>query len=241
MSEFYHLTTADRVSSIERNGLALSYGHNSAGVFDLHEPCIFLAKQKDIPYWRVLLGTDMLVEISDEWTKNKRFKKNHYFFYNEYVCTDFIPPLYLKIKKLTDPVPVNYQKQIVKRAFTGLQTAVAHCVNIHLREENPIENEFQEHKNEIDAFLYGTRNLDYNVRKPVEYKLQLERHSDEGYITMTDVTSTYPAPYKDKRAWELLKLYPDSPAKESELKLYDYIKANFGEDILFTDTGEWDV
>lgn len=92
----YHVTDSNRVDKIQSSGLIACVGDNMSMVRDTTGPAVYLCKQEDIAYWKILLGKDAVVRV-DTASLEKIHDVNYvaYSLYGEFIVNGNIEPEYI--------------------------------------------------------------------------------------------------------------------------------------------------
>lgn len=223
---YYHLTSKENAAKILKDGLKPMLGENSMLVSE-ERPAIYLCKRKDLPYWKILLKREVILQVEE--SDGMQIERIDYGEYSEYLCSTEIPAekikrVYIKMDSI----------QAMKDLCLSYIITFSRCTEIAARHYNYPDQDYGAELEELlDCSLAAALNLDYSVLSRREIKNELINHGDNGCYTFLD---TYLD--DDVRMYEQLVRYPEDKFAEKRAKLYQYIKKAF-KGCLNVNTGGW--
>jgi len=217
---YYHLTTEAHLKDMLEQGLKCDIGDNSKKVNET-EPMIYLCRRKDLPYWEILLGKTIIIQINEAGVSDA--EEYDYDDYSEAVCKKDISLEHIK------RVYISYDKTKAMRDLCisylysiSRITEVAARVNTESYIEKYCKTDFKEMKEclsqLLDAFFAVSRRLDYASVGKAAVRAELKEAGEECAYTFCDT-------YLDtgRRLWEQLIHYPENEFTPRFKQLHAYI------------------
>ena len=217
---YYHITDEKHLPEILKNGLKPMIGENSSLVGET-DPTIYLCRHKDVPYWKILLGKTVVLQIKDLNVADDDHCQYHH--YDEYLYRETIPAY--KIKRVYFPTPSS---NVMKNLCLSYISSFNQCAEIAARYYNMHDEEecydecYEEFDASLNCCLAVTERLDYSVLTTREIRKELREWGDYGAYTFVDR-------YLDtgKRLYQQLVLYPNDEFEKKRKALHHYIAKTF--------------
>lgn len=198
---YYHLTSVENAARILKTGLKPTIGPNSKMVCE-DKKAIYLCHRKDIPYWKILLGKDIVLKVTVD--DDSDFDKYEYSNYNEWVTFKSIPAKVIsKVElKISDAQIVKAMTSISIMSLYKLSRMCEACARYYSLSEK--DDEYAQDLRE--RILYNgimvkatMKNIDSSIVSKYAIRRHLKFMSNTGMFTFCD---TYKL--EDKRLWEKL-------------------------------------
>lgn len=238
--KLYHITKKENLDVILREGLKPCIGKNSAVANDC-EKTIYLSNFYDLPYWRIMLDGDIILEISNI-NKNK-LRSFNFSIYSEYTYDDIIAPENIRVlsaEEMSDCAPDDVYMHNLCREYTITICNIVLEFTRHY--ENASKNKnykhpyFDEFVESYKSVLWLLQNrLDFSVVDKNNIRCELAGYADEGNYTFLDEYH-----YTGKKLYEQLICFPepDEDIANCHKQLYDFITKTF-DYCLDMNTGGW--
>lgn len=223
---YYHLTSQDELDSILQNGIKCSLGDNSKSVNE-NEKRIYLCKYTDLPYWSILLGKSVVIQIKELGVNISEYDTAKYSFYDEYIYYRDIPAesvkhldVKLDTRKAMADLCIDYLYDISR-----LTEYAAMLNNNKYLSRSLSDREFEEDVSRyFNGFFAVMDKIDYSSISKEEIQDELVKAGENGMYTFCDM-------YLDtnNKLWEQLIYYNNCNGmlQEKYKKLYNYIKSTF--------------
>lgn len=226
----YHITSASRADTILKQGLLPMKGSNSDMVGESFDKVLFLCDYDDIPYWSVLLGKNVVLEVTTSGLDDSLFKRYDYTLYSEWM-----------IKK---PIGINHLSRnpmFINKAEVMPDLCLEYVLNVSdlivlMTRMGTYPDRYEDRVDivlrEVDSLttVMNSR-LDMSALNEGTIIKKLKEYGDDGDYTMCDQycvhTRTSGPPL-----WEQLSMYDfSSPTmsrlKDSYVRLYEFVRDNF--------------
>lgn len=225
---FYHLTDKENLKSILTSGLEPRIGENSKRAQE-EENQIYLCKRCDLPYWKILLKKNIVLQIKD--INEDETRAYPYNLYDEYLYDKNIPAE--NIKRVYTPAPTEKHMKRLCQSYIESLNRITTTFARYCYDKDGYEIQTDQLEQSMHCLLYCLNNLDYSVCTKKEIRQQLKADGECGEYTFLDT-------YLDTghRLYEQLILYEGMELIEERTKLYNYIKTTF-KGCLDINTGGW--
>ena len=233
----YHITSKENAEKILKEGLKPMLGPNSKLCGET-EKLIYLCRRKDIPYWRILLNRDVVLQISEDGIVENDMETFEYTNYLEKMLKQPIKPKH--IKKVY--IPKTQTEQMKQLCFEYIYNLSRFCVicaryYYYIDEYGESSEYITETLNEIKhsaKWLKGVLpNLDYSVLTKQEIKDQIRKMGEDCEYTICDLYCM-----ENKKLYQKLIEFGDDELSDDRKFVYDFIKKNL-KGCLTIDTGGW--
>lgn len=236
--KLYHLTTEENINSILKNGLQPKIGNNSAACHEI-EPAIYLSDKQSLPYWYILTGQQVLIEVNI--TDTSALTQYDYHDYQEYMVKQPIESSHLKRIKLPKTMNAEKYMKCMRElcesyiwTFSALCAKTCRYYDCRDEWEEKYAKEYKENiMYSIDGLLNTvTKRLDYSVLTQKEIKAILRECGDGNYAFTDHYYNEH------KRLYNKIKYFEKDDLHPYLMKLSNYIRDTF-KDCLQIDTGGW--
>ena len=233
MQKFYHVTKKEYLETILKNGLKPSIGDNSL-LAQEDTPRIYLCAYDDIPYWKILLNADVVLEISN---LDRDFDGTYeYEYYSEYITTISIPAEHITVMDYTIDT-TEYMQTLCIDVLHRLSTYLMRCAQYYDREKDIVDNAdeiYDALKQLSRLYVMTLPRLNYQTcdTKLIESELRYRAEDCCEYTLCDEYHNT------GERLWTQVKYYPKDDLYDSNMRIYEYIRNNLA-DKLEIDTGGW--
>lgn len=245
--KLYHLTTSKNATKILTTGLKPKKGTRSK-IIDDKRMGIFLCEYKDIPYWQIILGLPVILEVQVPVTEDMRYE---YSYASEYVYESFIPASDIKVSKITVTQTARNKamKKICIESLHSLSQLCENCVNFYyesLDEETVIiasvgtvdyveqsytEELYESIVAETNSLSFYLPHLDYSVVPQKRLVSELKKMANNGAFTICDEYYN-----TGKRLYQLLLDYKDELLAKKFKRIHQCMVKSLKE-CLDTETG----
>lgn len=228
--KYYHLTTEENAKRILEEGLLPIHGEHKNMIHDEREG-IFLCGEKDVPYWKIILGLSVVLEVSN--IKIEEENIYNYSYYKEYVYEKKIESENIRrVKMENKKANADAMKDLCYQYLYWLSSFTVHCARYYFYD---MEEEMLHESIDIDAdcLLAVLPHLDYSICGTDEIKEFLIEEGDSGEYTICD--KYVPTGH---RLYVQLIHYPKDDLSTKRRKIYEYIKDTF-KGCLRVHTGGW--
>lgn len=226
MKYLYHLTDAKNLPNILKNGLKPGIGERSQVVGE-EIPAIYLSKRADIPYWRIILGQTVLLQISNVDELNLEYFQ--YSCYGEYLCKEVIKPENIKRIYINKPTE-QHMKDLCLNYLFSISQVIEYVIRFYHNQTSLTESDIYKM---LESCLLVVNRLDYSVMDKKEIKRILEDYGDSGGYTMVDTYLN-----TDTRLYEQICNFKEDSLTEKCKELNNFIKTKF-KGCLTVNTGGW--
>ena len=224
---YYHVTKEEKLKSIFETGLVPQIGENSKDIGETEE-AIYLCSEKDIPYWTILLGSTVVLEVTLEQEINEDAKLQ-YSHYNEWKYYSVIPPENLKRVSLPTEDRIKDALLCLQWSYTLIL-----CDDIMYVSKGYHHEHFM-----FEDDVYYTLHCTIEVMKKLKYtelsaetkRSWLQDYGDDGAYTFCDTYCD-----TDLRMYQFLIHISDEKTYAIRKETYDFILEAFA-GCLDVDTG----
>lgn len=235
----YHLTEKENVNRILKNGLVPKIGRNSQMAKEL-EPCIYLARSQDVPYWAIILNKYEVLSVDIDDNLFSDLEEFEYSNYKEYLYHLPIPASCIHKSSLSTTLEYDKYKTLL---LSYLEDMSEVCVSFakyiayyNLDKEYAMQNlEYVELC--INIYKSIIPRFNYDCISTRELHEALVKSSESGNYTICD-NYDYRNLDNAKRPklWQLLGRHELST--DTTKWLYKWLRVTFPNK-LYIDTGGW--
>lgn len=235
---YYHLTDANNITDIFRDGLIPKIGSNSASV-DEQDKLIYLCKEKDIPYWALHTGKKYVLKVAINSDNKDKLKKYNYgstlspagikgiddFNFSEYTYDSTILPKDIKfIGKYEDTdlfSPRQFMKIQRQVALSSLIMLSEFCATCADKYNNVDDKDDDYIKHLASVVIANISKLDYSVISKREIRQLFNYMNRSGDHTICDryLNESY-------NLWQALIMYKADDLIYCKATVYQLIKTN---------------
>lgn len=235
----YHVTKKENVESIMKNGLIPQIGKNSILVGEA-KPYIFLCEKESIPFWKILLEGDVVLEIKDRDDGYSEYIEGYSFATcREYNACDVISPNRISVYSKRTPVRKSHMRRLSRTELTDISYIVLQVIKWY---DNYYDGQFRKEHSLSDITLNirslrtVLQRIDFSVLSNKEKNEELKELGESGEFTFADVyfsekTRLY------KKALQFAKENNDEELAKELTMLNRFIERNFKLGNLYT--GGW--
>lgn len=243
---FYHLTNKKYLPDIMKNGLVCEKRRTNSGRINEERDCIFLTDKESLPYWRLIIEADVLIEVSDGFLDPSDAHFVDYGLYGEYTCASTIPAQYLSALPLPEVDSSAMRGLCMEMLYIFSDTAhmAANLYDILSIPEAdrawPAPTELEQKKRDYEDSLLSSiacgSHLDFSYVPESEYSAWLQEMVEDGSFVFTDAHEI-----THHKLWELTKNYAElSLFPDLEARYCNLLTSAFPTSILYElDTGGW--
>lgn len=214
----YHLTSPEKWKKIQKSGLRPSIGENAALCWESRQT-IFLSDHHSIPFWQILLDTDVLLKIRRiDLDEGKLTDETDYNGYKEYLYLAPIQPE--RVQRVYLPKPdQNVRETLCRNYLWMLSDIVRQCADYYNKRGDYDVGLIQGNLRIMTKIL---PRLGYPSCNRKLIQKEIKAIGNEGEYAFTDR-------YKDtkERLWSQLIHYPEDTLTEDRKALYNQIRQNF--------------
>lgn len=163
MKYLYHLTDRESANRILRTGLKPKTGERSQ-VAQEEGPRIYLADKESVPYWKLLLGKDILLRIDVEKLDAEKLEEYRYQEYAEWTYPVSIKPEWIHESRVNSELNPERYRELCLSIIDSISYA---CVQFarYVSYRNDPESDWREFakqcKESCVTFRYTLPKLDF--------------------------------------------------------------------------------
>lgn len=222
---FYHLTKREKLKDILSKGLVPCVGENSRAVSE-EESFIYLCKKKDIPFWKILVDSDVLLRVDMDGISdfNEKESKYPYILYDEYLYNKVITPDRIKECSMECKTE-NAMKALCLNFLYSISYISTTCAryygDIQEYDEESRQRLFESLKWQLDNFSVISKRLDYSILSKDIIKKKIKEMGEACMFVFTDTYNQ-----TDKRLYEQMILFPEDELMGKRREVYDFLIEN---------------
>ena len=224
---YYHLTSAVKLNGIMRDGLLPDVGSNSSKVGE-DVNMVYLCKEDDVPYWKLILDRDTLLEV--RISSDTNIDRYAYGYYTEYLYPYVIPAEQLRLVAMT-LVPMHIY-DVLRLEYLMTCSTVINDVVRRYHHKQPFDEAYVFG---LDAtcnnYIATMSRLNYADANRTRLSNCLLREANEGETTLCDLYAN-----TTQRFYQVFEAICKDNNCSGGLKLVNFLKQYLG-DVLNTDTG----
>lgn len=236
-SEYYHVTTKEKLPGIMTKGLIPQMGRNSEWAGE-ESPALFLTDRQSLPYWCILTNGDTVLKI-DKNAIPKNAKTYNYTNYDEIIIHDAIDTGYIKTatfptkEQLTIAMhylAAGYIRVISSMCYSAIRTEWELLdKDITHEERKSLTEDAKTIAAEITGIIKIMENINFEILTPEEMADIVTKHSNNDcFITFADTyfdkSRKDEIPDAGKRCWQHLANIQINEMRTACLELHKFIK-----------------
>lgn len=232
-NNYYHVTSMENAELILRNGLEPRIGSESRAVGETI-PYSYVCDEASIPYWQVLLGKSVVMQLYIQNPENYVHSTVQYDGYSEERLNVLVPAECIKLVH----VQVNKREAVQHLCCNYLWTIsmfCAECAKYYSAEYHDGAFHTPQQLNSLiqtgNAIVHILNRLDYGTVDAQQLQDELKTMGDSGEFTLCD---TYYA--ESKRLWEKLTDYENDTLTELRSSIRSLLEKKLV-GCLYTNTG----
>ena len=235
---YYHLTDAENITDIFRDGLVPKIGDNSTSVNEQKE-AVYLCKEEDIPYWDLHTGKKYVLKVAIDSGKKDKLRKCNYgstlslariqgiddYNFSEYLYDSIIPSKDIKfigkyedIESFSSKQFMKIQRQVTLSSLIALSEFCSACADKYTKENSKDDDVIRHPASVVIAIV---SKLDYSVISKVEIRKLFQYMVYSGQHTMCDRYLN-----KSYNLWQALIMYEADDLIDCKATIYQFIKIN---------------
>lgn len=240
MHRLYHITEKENVDKILKEGLIPKIGKHSEMVEE-SEPCIYLSRKQDVPYWALLLDKHEVLRIDVDDILFADLDEFNYANYKEYIYRLPIDASLIHKSNLSTVLAPDKYKTILLSYIYDLSevcTSFAKYIAYYNTDPKYAKQNLEYVELCINTFKTIIPRFDYSCISTKELHNMLKDIGNSGMYTLCDNYDymNYDLSEDRPKLWQLLGRH--ELATDTTKWLYDWLNKTFPNK-LYIDTGGW--